>query len=299
MAETAVNQAPPASVLNPAAANPQGSAPKEPVKTEKVAPSLQLLVQREKKALEIEQRAKRTQAEVEAKSQSLTAREAKIQEFENLKASGNYTKALELLGISYGDLTNVQLNDGQVTPELHVKKVEEKLDSFLKSQEEAKRVQAEESRRSAEAQEANAVLEFKESIKAHCESDAKKYELINFEGPQMIDMIYAVVDEHYERTIDPTTGKGQIMAAAEAADKVEKWLRETKYAKATELDFFKTKLVPPQVKPEAKQQMTFRPPQTRTLTNQQSATAPAPRTRPLTDDERIAKAIAYAKGLRP
>lgn len=300
MAETSV---PPALSQNPTTPNatePQVPAAKDTSK-EKVAPSIQLLVQREKKAIELEQRARRSLADAEAKAQGLTAREAKIQEFENLKASGNYTKALELLGISYGELTNVQLNDGNLPPELQVKKVEEKLDSFLKSQEEAKRVQAEDLRRNAEAQEAQAVQEFKDSIKVHCESDSKKYELINFEGPQMIDMIYAVVDEHYNRTIDETTGKGQIMPASEAADRVEKWLRETKYAKATELDFFKTKLVPPQLKPEVKQELTFRPPQPRTptLTNNNSAIPAAPRARPRTDDERIAAAIAYAKGLRP
>lgn len=295
MAETVAPQVQTQSAPNPVAADPQGSAPKAAA-AEKVAPSIQLLVQREKKALEIEQRARRTQAEVEAKAQSLTAREAKIQEFENLKASGNYAKALELLGISYGDLTSVQLNDGQATPELHVKKVEEKLDSFLKSQEEEKRAQAEDSKRSAEAQEALALQEFQDAIKVHCESDPKKYELIQFDGS--LPMVFQVIDEHYNRTVDPATGKGQIMSISEAADKVEKWLRETKYAKATELEFFKTKLAPTQPKPTAEQKLTFRPPQVRTLTNQQSATPQTARTRPLTDDERIAKAIAYARGLR-
>lgn len=300
MAEIPVNPSAPQNPATPNALEPQVPATKDTSK-EKVAPSIQLLVQREKKALELEQRAKRQLQEAEAKAQGLTAREAKIQEFENLKASGNYTKALELLGLSYGDLTTVQLNDGNLTPELQIKKVDEKLDSFLKSQEEAKRVQAEELRRNAETQEAQAVQEFKDAIKAHCESDSKKYELINFEGQQMIDMAYSVVDEHYNRTIDPATGKGQIMPASEAADRVEKWLRETKYAKATELDFFKTKLAPPQPTKEAKQELTFRPPQTRTptLTNNNSATPVAPRARPRTDDERIAAAIAYAKGLRP
>lgn len=268
--------------------------PVEAPKPEKVSQSLQILVQREKKALEIERRAKAREQEIETKSQTIAEREAKLKEFEDLLET-NPMKALELRGLSYKGLTDIALNDGAIPVDAQLKKLKDEFDAYKKKQEDGTLQQAEEAKKAAERSEQKVIEDFKSDIVKMLDADPKKYELIRFDGQQ--DMVYQVIDEHYNRTVDLETGIGEIMDKAIAAEKVEKWLRETKYAKATELEFFKT-LSPQQHKPEVKPESPFRSPQMRTLTNNLSAT-PAKRAGPITDEQRIAKAIAYAKGLRP
>src|ERR1041385_3839217 len=80
----------------------------------KVSGKLQLLIQREKAALERERAAKAQEA-------ALAERLAKIDEFESVKKT-NPRKALELLGLTYQDLTQAELNDGPINPEVANKK---------------------------------------------------------------------------------------------------------------------------------------------------------------------------------
>lgn len=293
MAEVAANQTlstPATQTVDPKAA------PATPAATEKIAPSLSILVQREKKALELERKAKVREQEYATRSQSLAEREAKLKEFEELWEK-NPLKAIEARGSSYKALTELAMNDGNVPVEHEVKKLKDELDAIRKSQEDGVRQQAEGAKRQAEADEAKVIENFKGEISKYLEENAKKYELTIFDGKQ--DLVYEVIDEHFTRTFDQETGRGEILSKDAAADKVEKWLRETKYAKAPELEFFKSTLSPQQPKPEVKQELKFSPKPSRTLTNQLSATPAPARTRPMTDDERVAKAIAYAKGLRP
>lgn len=265
------------------------------VKDEKVSSKLHVLVQREKQAMERERIAKQKEAEFEVKARAFSDRESKISEFESLKST-NPMKALELLGLSYQDLTKVALQDGEIPAEVQVRKVEEKFDSYIKAQEAAELQRAEDSKRQAAQREEQVISDFKSEINTFVDSDPKKYELVKFEGLQ--DYIYLTIDEHYNRTVDPQTGIGKIMSIKDAADKVESML-EKKYEDAKKLEKFKTQA--PSLASQVVKQQSFniRPQQPRTLTNQQSATPTNARTRPLTDDERIAKAIAYAKGLRP
>lgn len=292
MAEVAALQIPIASPaeLDPAKA-PVDTAPK----SEKVSQSLSVLVQREKRALERERAAQRKEQEFEAKLAAFAAREAKVTEFESLKDS-NPLKALEYTGHSYKTLTEQALNDGNVPPEFQVQKLKEEFEAWKKSQEEDTRKKAEFEKEAAVKNETKVIEDFKGKIQTYVESDPKKYELIQFDG--QMAMVYEVIDENYSRTIDPDTGIGKVMSIEEAADKVEKWLRETKYARATELEFFKSK-APPQAPNEVKQTNQFRPTQNRTLTNELSSTPTPKRSKPITDDERVQRAIAYAKGLRP
>lgn len=295
MAEAAAVQTPVQSIVDslapaaPAVADP--SAPK----TEKVSQSLQILVQREKKALERERAAKLREQEVEAKFQTLAEREAKMKEFDEMLET-KPLEALEKRGMPYKKLTEIAMNDGAIPIDHELKKLKDEFDAYRKSQEDGTRQKAEDEKQRAVQSEAKVIEDFKGDILKMLDAEPKKYELTLFDGAQ--GMVYDVIDEHYNRTLNEETGVGEIMDKATAADKVEKWLRETKYAKATDLEFFKS-LLPQQLKPEVKQESTFRPPQHRTLTNQLSATPSKPRTGVITDEQRIAKAIAYAKGLRP
>ncbi len=274
--------------------------------SDKVSPKLQMLMKRERVAIEREKSAKAKEAEIEGKAKAFSEREARLQEFESLKST-NPKKALELLGLSYQELTEIILNDGNVTPDIQVKRVEDKFNSYVKTQEEALRRQEEEAKSINERRQLETISKFKGEIGSYLKEHSDRYELIEFEQSQ--DLVYEVVDEHYDRTwkaaqakaeeegLDPDSVVGEVLTIAQAADKVEQHL-EQKYDKARNLNKVKAFLGQRPEKPvDTKQIQKSQPP--RTLNNQLSATPSLPRKAPITDDERIARAIAYARGLRP
>jgi hypothetical protein len=276
--------------LDPKTGSPPEGAAAEP----KVSPKLQMLVRREKQALEREKSAKTKEEANTAREQALEAREAKIKEFETIKAT-NPRKALELLGMSYQELTMAELNDGVATPESQVKAVEAKFDSLKKSIEDKVKADAEAAKVDAEAQEKQAVANFQRELSGFIGENTKKYELINFEKQH--GLVFAVIEEHYKRTIDEKTGIGKVMSNEEACDKVEAFL-EKRYESALSLEKFKSRVVPARPAPKLPIQIPGQKPPTRTLTNQMSASQPIPKSRILTDQERVQKAVAYAMGLR-
>lgn len=286
-----------AEASSPIATTPEAGPPKT---DERISSKLSVLTRRERAAVERERAAT-------AKEQEITAREKRLQEFEALKKT-NPLKALELLGLSYQDLTQVALNDGAVTPDIQVKNLEDKFDSFLKSQEDAKARETEESKRQAAEQEEKMTAEFKGKIGSYLKDNASRYELTSFHYGEddAMDMVYGVIDEHYARTAPKDadgnfTGPGAVMTIAEAADKVELHLEQKYREKATGLNKLKGFLAVRQETPAAK---TDTKPQTqtrqtqKTLTNNLSAQSKQPQGRFLTDEERVQKAIAYARGLR-
>lgn len=260
---------------------------------DKVSSKLQTLIRREKIALQRESVAKTLEQKIQAREEALNAREAKILEFENLKQT-NPRKALELLGLDYQQLTQIELNDGLITPDLQLKKIDEKLEAFKKSQEQKELQQTEAQKQAAEHAEAQAIMDFQREIHSFIAENGKKYELIQFEAQEQL--VYDVVNEHYSRTIDPATGIGKILSIEDAAGKVEKFLR-AKYEKAQKLESVKSMWQPPvQPKIPFKLESPIPP---KSMNNRMAQPQIPKRVVPLTDDERVAKAMAYAKGLRP
>lgn len=276
---------------------------------EKVSSKLEVLIKREQAALFRERLAKQKEAELEAKMQAFQEKEREIQEFQ--KAKGNSKEALKHLGLTYDELTRAELADGQIPPEVQIKKIEEKFDAFKSQKEQEEKARQDEAERQARAQEQKAIDTFKVEINSYLTDNKDRYEFINFEGEQQL--VFDVVDEHYNRTLylaqrDFQAGKisqdqviGKVMSIKEAADKVEEHL-EKKYNKAKELN--KTKAlwgsVPKAPLQEALKPQTNKPQPSKTLTNQLSAKVQTPTVnRMITDEERVQKAIAYARGLRP
>lgn len=273
---------------------------------DKISSRMDILIRREQNAVARERLAKQKEAELESKL-------AKIAEFESAKDSPD--KALGLLGLSYDELTRAKLNDGQLTPEVQIKKVEDKFEAYRKTQEAAELKRTEEykqeQQRQIQAQEAKAIEGFKSEIGTYLKDNSSRYEFIQFENQQ--ELVYDVVDEHYNRTLAAAQKSfdsgdipiekviGKVMSISEAADKVEQWL-EQKYHKAGSLN--KTKslwgAMPKGTAQEtiAKAGITNRQPP-KTLTNELSASQTPPRKSAMTDEERVQKAIAYAKSLRP
>lgn len=268
---------------------------------DKVSSKIELLIRREQQALARERQAKERETQLEARFKELESEKAKITEFESVKKDPK--KALGILGLTYDEITQAHLNDGELPPQVEIKRLREELEAYKANQSKEKDFEKEKalefSKKQAEAQEQKAIGEFKGEIGQYLSDNSARYEYISFEDEQ--DLVFAVIDENYNRTLDAETGIGKVMSIKEAADKVEEFL-EKKYIKAKELN--KTKAlwgaIPKETQKQiAKQENVPQKPPPRTLTNQLSASASTPRKAPITDAERIQKALAYARGLRP
>lgn len=261
-----------------------------PKPDDKVSSRIGALIQREQSALARERQAKAREVEVESKL-------AKFAEFESVKT--NPKKALELLGLNYDELTRSILSDGELPPDVKIKKVEDKFDAYKREQESKAEEFQKEQLRQAEARENQVVTNFKSEITTYLTDNIQRYELIDFEAQQ--DLVFEVIDEHYNRTINPETGSGKVMSIAEAADKVEQHL-EQKYNKSKGLAKVKAlwETVPKAAQVDAVKAASQSPQRLppKTLTNQLASSPSLPRKVPISDEERVQKAIAYARGLR-
>lgn len=261
----------------------ENTTPAEAKPDDKLASRLEVMIKREQQARAREDSAKAYEAKIQDKLKL-------IEEFE-LAKGGNAKKALELLGLNYDQLSQAILRDGELPPEVGLKKLEDKLNSFEKNQEQARLNQEEDNKKRAQEQEAKAISDFKTEITQYLSDNKTRYELIDFEGQQ--ELVFEVVDEHYNRTLNSETGVGKVMSISEAADKVEEFL-EKKYDKAKQVNKIKTLWgsIPKSVQVEMQKPQSSRP---KTLTNTLSASSERPRTSPVTDEERVQKAIAYGK----
>lgn len=256
----------------------------------KVSSKLEMLIKRENEARKLE-------AAARDKEKLLVEREARLEAFE--KSKEDPRKALELLGLSKEELAKVMLaEEGELPPELKIKKIEEKFNKYVESQKADEQRRAEDAKRQAEAQEQKMVADFKGQINSYLKEHNERYEFIAFENQE--ELVFDVIDEHYKRTIDETTGIGKVMTIADACDKVEQHL-EQKYQKAKELKKVSSlwAAVPKGVAEAAKAETRkdFKPP--KTLTNNLSSTPAKPPTKPITDEDRVKRAIEFARGLRP
>lgn len=271
-------------------ANPQSSS-----QDGKVSSKLEVLIRREQEARFLELEARKRMADVEARQKEIEAREQRLKEFESAKTS-NSSKALELLGMNYDELTQSQLKDGQIPPEVQIKRIEDQFKQFQTKQEEEKSKQQEEAQRRAKEQEEQAIKGFKSEITTYLSDNKARYELIDFEGQH--DLVFEVIDEHYRRTLDPETGIGKVMKIQEAADKVEQWL-EDKYNRSRETSKVKAlwSAVPKSAIEQAVKSNTKPVQQSpRTLTNNLSSQqTPMKRATPLSDQERVERAIQFAR----
>lgn len=273
-----------------------GSPPLNPADS-RVSSKMELLIRREQQALRLEQRARQREAELDAKAKAFEEREARMKEFDSVK-TGNSKKALDLLGMNYDQLTQSVLKDGEIPPEVQIKRLEEKLEQYqssLSKRDEEAKLQAQAMN---QRQEQKAISDFKDEIGSYVKENSGRYEYTIYENAE--EQIFKEIDEHYGKTIDPDTGVGVVMSMKEAADKIEEKL-EQKYIKARELKKTQAYMAAAQARKSSFGQSRELRPQTppRTLTNQMTATPQPKRTHPLTDEERKQKAIAYARGLRP
>jgi hypothetical protein len=299
--QTTPTQAPPTTaievlngkeVLN---AKPEATETKTLTEDGKISPKFQALLKRERLTLDKERAATQRERDLEDRLKQFEEREKRVTEFETLKKT-NPLKALEMLGLSYQELTEVALKDGQVPAELQVKQVEERLDTFLRQQQELEQRRIENEKHRAEEEETRTITEFKTEISDYIKQNSERYEFIAFE--QNDGLVYDVIEGHYNRTKDPETGTGEVLTIAQAADKVEEYL-EQKYDKARQLKKLQAMLAPRPAPKTPEKSINTRSQAPKTLNNQLSASSSTVPDRVLTDEERVARAIAWARGIRP
>lgn len=275
---------------------PQASteAPKEPIRQEALSPRLEVLIRREQAAISREKQAKAKEADLQAQMTELE----ELKTLREARKNGDHKKVFELLRFNKDELAKTMFQEDGNPLEVELKQLREELHTYKNSQSEVEKQRLEEAKKQTAQAEAAATSNFKSEINRYLKDNSSRYELIDFEEQQ--DLVFEVIDEHYQRTLDPETGIGKVMSTAEAADKVEEWL-EKKYEKAKEVSKVKTLwgAVPPKVMQEAVKPKTPISQKPQTLTNQLSASPQMPRKAPMTDQERVQRAIAYAKSLRP
>lgn len=205
----------------PTAAGPQPVAPKE----ESISPKLAVLMERERQALNRERMAK-------AQEEKLKDKLLRVERYESARTDPKaFWEVIKDLGWDYDKITQSQLQDGQVPPAVEIQNLRSELEQLRTQLKQEKDLEAEEQKKRLGEQETRAVSDFKSEISEYLKSNEARYELIAFEEAH--DLVFEVIDEHYNRTIDPETGVGKVLPIAEAADKVEKHL-EDKYLRAKE-----------------------------------------------------------------
>lgn len=281
------------------------SAPKA---DDRVSSKLEMLIRREQQAIARERIAKAQEQESLRLRSELDKDRARISDFDSIKS--NPKLALEKLGLTYDELTKAILQDGQLPPEVELKKLRGDIDGLRQEKEQDRQNLLEQAKLQAQAQEERAISDFKSEISTYVKDNTARYELINFDERE--DEVYELIDAHYTRTQlqdqkrlelegkDPNQAVGKVMKISEAADKIEEYYekKELEKKKLSKLQAL-WGAVPKETLMKAVVAGTEKvKPQTRTLNNNMSATAMKPPSRPKTDDERVSLAIANWRASR-
>lgn len=250
------NQSPAMGMANTDVQPSPTSQPKE----EQISSKLAVLMERERHALTREQIAK---SQEEKLSQQLKM----VEEFESLKKDP--TKVNDLLGKlgwDYDKLTQSRLTDGEVPPTILINQLRDELHQVKEQLKQKEDLQIEADKKRVNENEVKAIGSFKSEINEYLKSNSARYELIDFESAH--ELVFDVIDEQYNRTIDPNTGIGKVMTIQEAADKVESHL-EKKYLAAKDKNKVKAfwSNMPKGIADQFKKQEAVRKPNTSTLTN--------------------------------
>lgn len=273
-------------------------------KDDKVSSRLEMLIRREQQAIARERIAKSAESEVSRLRSELESERERIKRFNSVKT--NPKLALEELGLSYDEITKAMLSDGELPPEVGLKKLQGEIDGLKQERDSDKLKYQEQLKAQAQANEEKAVSDFKGEIGTYISDNASRYELIKFDGRE--DEVYELIDAHYTRTQkkhaeelelegkDTSGAVGKVMKIAEAADKIEEYyekreLEKKKLAKIQTIWGAVPKESLAKAVSEARQ--TDKKPPPRSLTNNLSASNLKPSTtRPKNEDQRVADIVA-------
>lgn len=217
----------------PVAQAPAAEAPKP------VSPQFQALAKKEQAIVRRQQELKRLEEELKAKESKYNTYEEK-----RARAKLNPLDALQELGLNYEEITQYILNDKKPTAEQSVESVKEEMRRMREDYEKAQREEREtQEKRAKEAQEQQ-VQAFKADLGDYIKTNADKYELLNLEGDEGVELVYETISTDWQNKIKRYNENGRIgrppkmISTEEASDLVEKFIEEkyeTAYSKANKL----------------------------------------------------------------
>lgn len=197
----------------------------EEKKTEDKFSTKFLQLQKKEKALLEEKQA------FKAERDKLQEKLGRIERLESLMSKKDYDALLKEIGTDYNALTEHYVSQKKVDPE--VAEIKAKLDALEREKEEAD-VKAKMETRDRQ------VTAFKSQISEFASTNGCEYLMASKDG---IDTVYSVIELHWQKTMDPETGRGTLLSIKEACDLVEKDL-ESEVEKLLNLDKTKKKLTP-------------------------------------------------------
>jgi len=267
---------------------PQPVEPPKPLE-DKLSSKFAALTRKEKAIKARESELVKQQNDYAKQLEAIKAENEKLkQEFEGYKRSIKESplKKLEEEGLTFEQLTDMQLNNQNPTPEMLIQRVRSELESAYKADLESLKAQlAEKERKQQEDVESRTINQYKAQIGEHVTGNMDKYELLNitYDKEAASDLIYEVAEQFYN-------AEGRLLSVEEAADYAEKYLEE-EAKKLTQAKKFK----PQQPVTPAKQQSDKK--QSMTLSNQLATEVPRGTSRKMTRDEEIAQVAKTIKFL--
>lgn len=254
----------------------------EQSKEEKLFASKFAALSRKEKA--IRERERQLEARMQELEQRLKAKEeppAQVESEEPIefRLKRDPFGTLKNLGLDYETLTKIALNDGKLTPEIQMQLMKEEMERQYGSKfKELEEKLTEKEKREQEEKHNQVVQNFKSEIASFVKENATDLELLSVEGDEGVQLVYDVIEEHYNES-------GKIMDKQEAANLVEEYLLE-EAKKRVGLSKIKKLLGASEQKTpsEPKQQKS-----SVTLSNEQAQTS-QPANRFLSDDESKANA---------
>lgn len=248
--------------------------PKAPEEQDKFGSKFAALSRKEK---EIRQRETQYQSEmkrIEAEKAELSKWREEKQTAESVfqaKLKENPLKTLEELGLTYEDLTRMQLNEQNPTPEMLIKRTRQELESgYKKELEELRQSMKQKEEQEETKKHEQTVTGFKKEISNFVDANADTYELIKMNDAQ--ETVFEVIQEYYQET-------GRLLSIEEAAKYTEEVL-ESEARKVLEAKRFKQPAKQPSEAPKT----------TPTLSNALSSEAPHQGEKKLTREESLARA---------
>ncbi len=265
----------------------QETKPKEDTTTERFG----ALARREQQALRERQAIAAEKQKLSAEQASFAAQKARFEEEDALWKANPAQVIEKRLGDKWYDvLTQIQLNEGRPTPDMVAKTtVVKELEAFKKAQEEEREAAKAEAQKAERAKFEQTLAEFRQEVQDFVKApeNQEAYELVNLHDAS--EVVLATIEEHFQRT--KKAGKPQIMSITQACDLVEKYLEE-QVERSTKTKKFSARVsphpAPNGAKVEAKSPSEPVPP--RTINN--NLTSSAHGARPLSREERIARARA-------
>lgn len=271
-----LNAIPASQEISEATAELKAEPKQEPEKDDRFAAKFAALTRKEKILRAKEQEISQKVAEMEKKVQEAEQRASKYNEVETGVKSNPLKWLQDTYGITYDQLTEMALNEGNPTPQMQMQRLKEELDGkYSKQFDEMKKSLAEKEEIEAKKVYDNAKTNYLNEAKSFVESN-EKYELIQINDAY--NLLLDVAEEYYKNT-------GEIPDLEVVADAVEADLEEeaNKVLKAKKL---MNKLQPQ--KSESKQTAP-------TLSNTSASQVPKNGERKLSNEESLAEAAKLIK----